>query len=70
MTGCVLFGSFFAEIPFLFRMFCAMLNTLVVILDHTLCRLSLDRKFFRHTYYYVKTIGTVQQIRAGDAPTC
>ncbi len=47
-----------------------MLNTLVAVLDHMVCHLSLNRKLFRHIYFYVKTIGTVQQIRAGDALTC
>ncbi len=58
------------KIPFLFSLFCAMLNTLVAVLDHMVCHLSLNRKLFRHIYFYVKTIGTVQQICEGDALTC
>ena len=39
LIGWTLFGSFFVEIPFLFRIFCAMLNTLVVVWDHIkLCK--------------------------------
>ena len=42
------------KIPFLFCMFCAMLNTLVAISDHMLCHLSPEQKTFQAYLFLCK----------------